>query len=281
MSDSDRGRVHQIGLKRWVWPVIVFAVAVLAYGIVVERTHYHNAARNAASYARDAHNQTAAECRVPVTYPSCAREIEQARRANQRDEYDLYAQKVMALWTAIMGAMAVVGIALSGVGVYLIWHTWDATQEAANSSRKTLRAYIAKERAILKIRLADWVVDDRLSSPNCFVARLRNLGESLAQVHEVHWEYLADPVWPKRLRFTRYAATVVAAREEAISEILSSDKEQIGGTWLAVSVRYSTLQEGPYWSHGGFIVTHHPPDGYGPESWSAQATLLADMPSDT
>jgi hypothetical protein len=39
----------------------------------------------------------------------------------------------MALWTAIMGAMAVVGVSLSDVGIYLIWQTWGATRHAAKA----------------------------------------------------------------------------------------------------------------------------------------------------
>lgn len=281
MSGSDRSDNAKIGLKRWLWPAIIFAVAVLALGGVQHRLHYEDAARNAASYARDAQYQIAAECRVPVTTQSCTREIEQARRANQRDEYDLYAQKAMALWTGIMGSMAVVGIALSGVGVYLIWRTWDATREAADNSRKTLAAYIAKERAILKMRVAQYVDDERIPGPFNFYVKIVNLGDSPAHLELVLWEYLNEPVWPKSGFGGRTSNTVIPAKGEGITEMLTHRNPNSSGPYLAIHITYRTVEDGPFASYAAFRITHHPADGYGPESWSALPTLIEGMPDDS
>src|SRR5688572_28957006 len=112
MSSGDRNGNDQVELRRWLWPAIIFALVVVGAAGIQHRVHYNDASRNAAAYARDAQNQIAAECGVPRPQASCARKIEQTRRTNHREEYDLYSQQVMALWTAIVGAMAVIGIAL-------------------------------------------------------------------------------------------------------------------------------------------------------------------------
>ncbi|MEZ5707909.1 MAG: hypothetical protein R3E02_00805 [Blastomonas sp.] len=197
MSNSHRGERSKIGLKRWLWPAIVFTVTTLAFGGIQHRIHYQDAARNAAAYSRDAKNEIAAECTVPVPYNDCAREIEQTRRENQRDEYDLYAQKAMALWTAIMGAMAVVGIALSGVGVYLIWRTWDATREAAENSRKTFNAYVMRERAVLRFT-ENIFTEQAWNEPHKqqFFIKVKNEGMGHAQVKSVFYAVQLDAEWP-------------------------------------------------------------------------------------
>ena len=280
MSDSDRGGNAKTGLKRWLVPAGLFAAALVGYG-GIQTWHYHdNASRSAATHARNADYHVAAKCAVFDAAPSCKREINNAAREHQRSEYDLYSQQTMALWTGIMGAMAVMGVSLSGVGVYLIWRTWDATREAAENSRKTLRAYIAKERAILRIRSAKHIYDDRLPYPECFVAKVTNIADSPAEIEAIRWEYLNGPIWPKELQFTRFSNTIVPAKSDSISEILSPSKDAIGGTWLAVAVSYFTIQEGPFWAHAAFQIIH-PEADFGTGAWSAEIALIADMPQDT
>ena len=133
MSDGDRDGDSPLRLKRWLISAAMFAAVMVGYGGVQQGVYYYEAARHAAGYARNANDKIAAECRMPTAPANCERAIDGAAREDQRDEYDLYSQKAMALWTAIMGAMAVIGVSLSGVGIYLIWRTWAETRRAAEA----------------------------------------------------------------------------------------------------------------------------------------------------
>lgn len=145
MSDSDWSDNSQSYLRHWLFRALVAATAVIAVIGIQNWADYRNASSRAANDARNTENQIAAECVAGRAYAECSREIEQASRAEQRDEYDLYSQKTMALWTSVMGSMAVLGVALSGIGVYLIWGTWRQTAEA----NKLLRQQLQDARSLL------------------------------------------------------------------------------------------------------------------------------------
>lgn len=68
---------------------------------------------------------------------------------------DLEAQKGMAKWTRYMGIAAIVGVILSVFGVWLIYRTWQATQQAAASAQRTYDAFINVERAFLVPNIDD------------------------------------------------------------------------------------------------------------------------------
>lgn len=282
MSGSDRSANAKVGLKRWLWPAIVFAVAVLAYGVIMDRIHYQDAARNAASYARDAQYQIAAECRVPATATSFQREIQQTRRANQRNEYDLYAQKAVAVWTGVMGAMTVIGIALSGVGVYLIWETWGATREAADNSRSTLDSYIQKERAILRIANAHFQFLDDMAIPAGYQAQIMNFGASPGEIYSVSWEYLRGPSWPEELRFEMWPDNNISVpKDPAATPHLGCEDIQETGMWLAIKIIYTTLGKQTYCSHRAYKLGYDAIDGYGAGGYYAAPLRIANQPSDT
>lgn len=99
----------------------------------------------------------------PVSKPDCIEEREKAAREYERGEMDVAAQLTMAWWTKIMGAAAVLGVALSAVGVYLIWETFRETRRAAINATKTYEAYVAVERPRLHIHLKNiWEDGDRI-----------------------------------------------------------------------------------------------------------------------
>ncbi len=151
MSDSDwrqfikdRGGLIVAGLFALVAIIIIIQLAR-----VWEWEIDYDASRNAANYATDAKNDISAKCLglTAQARDDCEDKINDAARSNQRDEYDLAAQQTMALWTAIMGGMSVLGVGLSGLGIYLIWQTWIDTRKSAESSQDTLKAFMTKERA--------------------------------------------------------------------------------------------------------------------------------------
>lgn len=281
MSESNRSGDSALGLRRWLIPAAIFAAVVVVCGGIQQRVYYNEAARHAAGYARNADNQIATECRVPTAPANCERAIDDAARKDQRDEYDLYSQKAMALWTAIMGAMAVVGVSLSGVGVYLIWRTWDATREAADNSRKTFLAYIAKERAILVIRGMQFSRIDSLAHPHCFSAKIQNRGTSPARLDSIAWEFLDGPVWPEELRFWKPDDGIIPVNGEGPAAFINGDTNNLDSTFLAVRLEYRTVEQGPYFCHAAFKIAFHPDDGYEPGHYSALQTFIAGMPRDT
>ena len=233
-------------MKRWLIPAALFALALVSYGGVQNWIYYSDASRHAAAYSRDANNQIAAECSVPETALSCERQIDNAAREDQRDEYDLYSQKAMALWTGIMGAMAVVGIALSGVGVYLIWRTWDATREAADNSRKTLRSFIAKERALL---VPQDIYETQYERPDGvhvsgFAVNLFNGGHAPGTVLLTQWAFIDQPFWPEGFDELHSDRRTIIPEGKGRTPFIQEDKEASLGQvrYLVGIVSYETLE---------------------------------------
>lgn len=279
MSDSDRRTRPSIGLKRWLWPSIIFAVAVLASGGILQWNYHQEASRNAASYARDAQNQIATECRMPVATQSCERDIQQSRRQNQREEYDLYAQKAMALWTALMGAMAVIGVALSGIGVFLIWRTWDATREAADSSRRTLSSFIAKERAILRPLQALGGTGGKRGRHTGVYIKVRNIGPTAATIISTSWQVDEEGTWKGVFNNESKSRVLVPSEGDAQSPFIELPKRVTEPVWLFGIFTYETLQSEIFETNFAFELAQY--DNYGDVAWSSKMVTVARMPDDT
>lgn len=150
MPDSDRRnwiKGHG-GLAASVFAAILFVVLVVWPSWLQQRELYNEATRNAEHYARNAKNQIAIKCTslTGQARTDCTNKENETARDRQRDEYDLYSQQVMALWTGVMGGMAVVGVSVSLIGVYLIWQTWTeakrTTAVARDVGKKQVRAYL-------------------------------------------------------------------------------------------------------------------------------------------
>lgn len=130
---------------------------------------------------------------APSIRGGAALEAENREPHATNDEYyaqaDLEAQQSMAEWTRWMGIAAALGVALSMVGVYLIWRTWHATRVAADTSRKTYDAFIAAEDASLVVEfprgtVVESVVDGVLQPDTYFLeVAVTNIGRSTARLH--------------------------------------------------------------------------------------------------
>ena len=261
------------------------ALALVAYGAgffaasLPEPEYQRDATKRAASNASESPDPSSQASGVA---PLPAGDVEPPPQdQSYYNREDLQAQRVMAWWTRIMGMAAAVGIFLGGVSIWLIWRTWDATREAAENSRKTLSAYIAKERAHLLVRGAKYAYLDKIPYPNCISANLENRGSSPARLLGVSWEYLDGPIWPERLRFQKSDDGVIAAGKEGPSAFLQPHTDEIAGRFLAVTVSYATVQEGPFYSHGAFEVQYVDGHGYAPGEIVAKQTFFKDMPDDT
>lgn len=269
--------------------VASFSIASLFIVIVVQLARVgqweidYDAASNAASYAADAKYDIATECNglTAQARDDCEDKINDPARANQRDEYDLAAQRTMALWTAIMGGMAVVGVALSGVGVYLIWRTWDATRIAANNSGATFRAYLAKERGYLT--LADTKVrwsGNSLAPTSGVSISIKNLGLSPCIIERVQYKYLPlDPRWDPG-RGTEISASILVpvdgTRSVPMIELPDITKGFVQGF-----VDYATLETIKGRVYFAVSLIRHPGDAYEGESFDAEFYWPDAMPRAT
>ncbi len=134
MSDGDRGGINKIGLIAAIIVAGIFGACLLGWGFYYQSYYQQTASDNAAQYAKNADDRIRQAC-IPMPAQAeneCTIQARQTERQGQRDEYDLYSQRIMALWTMVMGAAAVVGVGLSTIGVYLIWQTFRETQATGN-----------------------------------------------------------------------------------------------------------------------------------------------------
>ena len=132
MHDGNRGDRTKTGLIAGLFVAILFVIIFAWPACLTQREIQNDASRSATHYSESAKKNVAAKCfnLAGQARADCAQPIEDAAREAQRGEYDLAAQQTMAVWTAVMGGVAVFGVALSAVGVGLVWTTFEATRKA-------------------------------------------------------------------------------------------------------------------------------------------------------
>jgi hypothetical protein len=281
MSDSNRGGRDQDQLKSWLFQAVIWSIAVVVCVSISSCVYQNNASNHAADRARDAQNNIAAECVAGSGYEECARKIKHAARADQRDEYDLSSQQIMATWTWVMGSAAVLGIALSGIGVYLIWQTWDATREAAANSRKTLGAYIAKERAYLQVEAAREKHGTNALHPSVgFVISTKNLGLSAGTINRYCYQYVEEYGWHPRRLIEVAVSDLVPPDRATISPMLPFTTKSRAFTLLGY-LDYTSLEEIKGRAHFCFYITYFEDNGLRGEYWQAEMIRPLAMPRDT
>lgn len=125
--------------------------AGVGYGLHSQASYADRAYNQAADYTERAANQIAQSCLrlVRSEQVKCLRDKADAYRLESRDkqrEYeDLVAQRTSALWTMIMGIAALIGMALSVVGVGLVYTTFMETRRAANAAHDANRPWLQVE----------------------------------------------------------------------------------------------------------------------------------------
>lgn len=153
MSDSNRSKFDYVGLV-----AAVTLSAVLGFWLWASTTNSqsrieHEAAKNAKEHAHTAYVEIRAACSgLPVAESDvCANQINYAAGERRRDEYDLEAQRTMAVWTRAMGIAAMIGMSVGIVGVGLVYFTFQETKRAASEARRNVDAFIASERGWLSL----------------------------------------------------------------------------------------------------------------------------------
>ena len=124
----------------------------------------------------------------------CADEIGDAYRDYRHETRDLEAQRTSALWTAFMGAAALLGMAVSIIGVGLVWITFNATRRgneiAEDTAKRQLRAYVC-----LRPVFIDRLVPSAGPGPDRFVVTLpvENAGQTPANRLLIQWAWRVVP----------------------------------------------------------------------------------------
>lgn len=111
-------------------------VVGLGYGLSQQAAHEQEAKQRSADYAKYAADQIKQTCvwtgSPPLEQARCIKgavaEYRLKTRDNQREYEDLAAQRTSAPWTGIMGLAAVIGMALSAIGVALVYTTFNETR---------------------------------------------------------------------------------------------------------------------------------------------------------
>ena len=98
----------------------------------VDSAYRHSAANASIKYQADANSNIKERCLSATAFAEedCTAKAYEAAREGQRKEQDLAAQNITAWWTKIMGIAALIGMALSAVGVWLVKTTFDETRKA-------------------------------------------------------------------------------------------------------------------------------------------------------
>ena len=151
----------------------------------VDSAYSHSAANAAVEYERDAQAYIKERCFTPagLREPDCSAKAHEAAREGQRKEQDLAAQNITAWWTKVMGIAALIGMALSAVGVWLIKTTFDETREANNIAREIGRAQTMAHLGVRSARME--IRQNRLF----FFPNVANTGQTVAE--NVQGEFLA------------------------------------------------------------------------------------------
>lgn len=270
-------------LRKLLFGVALIFAALVTFGGVQQKIYFDIADSHAIASRQNALVEIKASCAVQPSPDRCRTGALRAARADQREEYDLYSQRTMALWTAIMGIMAVTGAALSAIGIYLVWRTWDATREAAESSRKTLRSYIARERGVLLIKGGFHVELEGEPHPHGFWLRLSNSGLSLLKVVSTEWAYVDEPVWSNHLAEQSNSQILILPGEEAETTWMEwRDPRAVDvSCWLIGKVHYVTLEDERFFTTFAFHIDYVDKDFRGHDHWTTRSELVSGQPTDT
>jgi hypothetical protein len=155
---------------------VAFCLGVIEIASLRQGHLYNDASRQANYYAERANDEIAVKCARLAGQPKrdCEQPIEDVARQNQRDEHDLYSQQAVALWTSIMGVMAVIGVAVSGAGLWAIIKTIRQGHESNRIATDALRPYIVHETDFKQI-------SDPASSELLWIMcdiKIQNIGQS-------------------------------------------------------------------------------------------------------
>lgn len=211
MSRGDRVGTTKTGLVFGLIAAIVMCVIFIGYGLR-EGAKYERQANNmSAEYSEYTREKIAKTC---VGIPSleaakCRYNSFDAQREYEHNQRDLIAQKQSALWAYIMGAAAVIGMALSAFGVWLVKTTFDETRRsneiAAKTAHNQLRAYVTQQTAKvrrlrapagkIKIEATAWVTNNGQTPAYNVLLSVQSFYQKTQPTHDrLSWDYTSPQI---------------------------------------------------------------------------------------
>jgi hypothetical protein len=144
MSGSNRVNVSKTGLIIGLLLALAICFGWIGYGLSKSAEYERQADNQRTEYSEYTRHKIAETCvGIPdLEAVKCRYEAFDAQREQSNNQSDLVAQRQSALWAYIMGAAAVIGMALSAVGVWLVKTTFDETRLANILSKSQQRGRI-------------------------------------------------------------------------------------------------------------------------------------------
>lgn len=196
MSDSGRVNISKTGLILGLLLALAICVGWIGYGLSKSAEYERQADNQRSKYAEYTRNKIAETCVgiSGIKLNKCRYDAFDAQREHANNQSDLVAQRKSALWAFIMGAAAVIGMALSAVGVWLVKATFDEAKisnqmiaaEAINNTTRFIdaqNANVMTQRAVLLIKHCQLSALP-LNINNGFMASfdVENIGKSTARI---------------------------------------------------------------------------------------------------
>ena len=100
-------------------------------------------------------------------------------RDKQREYEDLVSQRKSALWAMIMGVAALAGMALSVVGVVLVWTTFNETRRANEIAKLQNRPFMVPVNISIKYIIEKDNICDGFSGGISASFKIKNVGNSI------------------------------------------------------------------------------------------------------
>ena len=280
MSGSNWGWISKAGLGLATFTAIGLAVSIWNDASFHEQIGQVEAEQNSSNYADSTRIDAEARCQDAADdmKAHCIHEVQQAARPEQRDEYDLEAQRTMAAWTKAMGKAAIIGMFVGILGVGLIWVTFRETRRTAEVAKDNLDALYESERAIIHAVSGD--VGELSGQKRHTVAiEFRNKGRSPARIIEIGVD---APISDSRPNDAPRWTIIPAGGSEFVSGFTPPDKNTILKTdcW----VRYKSVGPKIYTSHFTAQVWWHDRQDYDiitQPKWIVVVSNSSGHPDDT
>ena len=208
----------------------------------VDSAYSHTAADASVEYQGDASAYIEKRCFSPtgLREEDCAAKAREAAREGQRKEQDLAAQNITAWWTKVMGIAALIGMALSAVGVWLVKTTFNETRKANDIAAKHQRAWV-------QVHLK--VIDHESADHHSVAVEVENIGASVAtNVTAEYGVYAEIPASPLGGEHKTYTYTIKAGD----LQIVSATEPTFGifdDAYFAGVVSYDTVLGGPHYTY--------------------------------
>jgi hypothetical protein len=215
MSGSNRVNVSKTGLIIGLLLALAICIGWIGYGLSKSAEYERQADNKRSEYSEYTRQKIADTCvgMPDLEAVKCRYDAFDAQREYNSNQSDLIAQRQSALWAYIMGAAAVIGMALSAVGVWLVKATFDATREA-NVIQKTAmknaeidakearNALVESDRAVIIIPNSirgRQEIDDTVS----LYFSVENNGRTAAKAFEIAFSLSDEPVFRSRRTYVR------------------------------------------------------------------------------